>query len=208
MKELSGRTRKRIVVGLGAFLVLAAIGMLLYAFLVVGEELARLEGLTPFEPAQGLRVGQPILVTTVIGDGNPLLVHDLVVACEETQDTDSRAWMPRKQIHGPLVVDCEGIEITVTLRQPCPRGRMSVIPDPESRMRRWVGLRRGDTLTVVGKVAGIDPLAVRGEDAFAGSADEYRRYLTRARWYVVPVSAIFLVAGLGLIASGARRRDG
>jgi len=199
-----------VVVGLGTFLVLVAIGAFLYAFFALSAELRRIDGLGPFQSARAseLRVGQHILLTSVISTKNPPLIGDLVVACEETQDdTNSRSWQARKRLHRPLVVTHDGIEITVTLRQPCPRGRYTVIPNPESKLWRWAGLRHGDTLTVVGAVTGTGPLTLWGEDAFAGGLDDYRRYLTRGRWYVVPFSVFFLLAGAALIITGTRRRS-
>jgi hypothetical protein len=210
MNQLSGHVKKRWVVGLGAFLVLVAVGVFLFAIFMLSAELTQLEGLTPFEPAQSseLRVGQRILITSTIRDTNPPLIHDLVVACEETQDVDTRSWQPRRQFHRPLVVTHEGIEFVVTLRQPCPRGNVIEVPNPESNLWRWVGLRRDDRLTVVGTVTGVDPFTLWGEDAFAGSVDEYRQYLTQARWYVVPFSGLPLLAGLALMIGGLRKRPG
>ena len=192
--------------GIGAFFALLAVGSFAYAFLALSSEQRRLGGLKPFEAAQaaGLRAGQRILLTSVISEKNPPLIHDLVVACEETQGDDN-SWNPRKRYHRPLVVARDGVELTVTLRQPCPRGRHAVIPNPESNLWRWVGLRRGDTLTVVGTVTATSPLTLWGEDAFAGGVDEYRRYLTRARWYVVPFSVVCLLLGVALIVGGIRR---
>jgi hypothetical protein len=211
LNQPSSHAKKRWVVGLGAFLVLAAIGAFLFSIFMLSNELERLDRLTPFESARAseLRVGQPILITSIISDKNPPLIRDLVVACEETQDEESGSWQPQKQFHRPLVVTRDGIEFVVTLRQPCPRGHTTEIPNPESNLWRWVGLRSGDTLTVVGTVTGADPLTLWGEDAFAGSVDDYRRYLTQVGWYVVPFSGLLLLAGVGLILLGRRgRRQG
>jgi hypothetical protein len=210
MPDLPDSSKKRILVGLGTFLVLAAIGAFFYTFFMLGSDLSQLEGLTPFDAARAaeLRVGQPILVTAVLSDKNPPLVHDLVVACEETQDVDTGSWQSRKQFQQSLIVTRDGIEFVVTLQQPCLGGRLTEIPNPESNLWRWVGLRNGETLTVVGRITGTGPLALRGEHAFAGSVEDYRRDLNRSRWYVLPFSGIFLLAGAGLIVNGARKPRG
>lgn len=207
MTELSHRSKRRIILGVGSLFVLLAVGVFLFAFFMLSAERAQLDGLTPLPSGQTshLRLKQPILITTTISEKNPLLVHDLVVACEESQDPDGRSWHPKKRFHRPLLVTHDGVELVVTLRQPCPRGSYKVIPNPESNLWRWVGLRRGDTLTIIGTVISMSPLKLHGEHAFGGSVEDYRSYLTRGRWYAVPFSVFCLLVGAVLFVSARRR---
>ena len=207
----AGRRRSRILAALALLFLTLAAGSALYAFFFIGAEFRLLEKATPLragaaEPAPG----QLVLFTGTISNKNPLLVHDLVVGCEEKKlADDSRAWEPARPFAGPLVMDHEGTEVVLTLRQPCPRGDHAVIPNPEDSWLRWVGFRRGQRVTVVGKVEGVAPLSVHAEHYFGGSVDDYRRYLTRVRWYVVPFAVVcLLVSALLLLEirkSAARR---
>lgn len=54
-------------------------------------------------------------------------------------------------------------------------------------------------------VTGTDPLTLWFDNAYSGSPDDYRTYLTRVRWHVVPLSLILLLNGAELIAYGMRR---
>jgi hypothetical protein len=190
----ASRRPSRIVSALALLFLTLAVGSVIYAFFFVGAELRLLEQAKPFragavEPVQD----QLVLLSGTISNRNPLLIRDLVVGCEEKQDTDGRHWDPVRQFNGPLIIDLETTEVTLTLRQPCPRGDHAVIPNPETTWLRWVGFRRGQRVTVVGKVDGVAPLSVRAEHYFGGGVDDYRRYLTRARWYVVPFAAVCLL---------------
>jgi len=208
MTELSHRTKRRIILGIGVFFVLIALGSFVLTFAVLGGERAQLDSLTALSPDQvsDLQEGQTILLTSTISQENPQLVDDLVVACEQNQDSDSGTWQERRQVHGPLVLDLDGLEIIATLRMPCPRGEYAIIDNPNDSMRRWVGLRRGDVLTLMGTVTGTSPLTLDAESSFGGDVEAYHHYLTKTRWYVLPFSAICLLAGVAFVVSALRSR--
>jgi hypothetical protein len=187
------------------FLVLA-VASVLYVFLFIGAEMRLLKQAEPFRAGANVPAkGKLVFLTGTISRKNPALIDDLVVACEEEKDPDSRSWNPKREIYEPLIIDHEATEVWVTLRQPCPRGDYAVIPNPETRSLRWVGFRPGQTVTIVGRVERPEPLSVRAEHYFGGSVDDYRGYLTRARWYVVPFAVACLLAS-ALCWWGGRRR--
>jgi len=180
----------------------------IFVFFFIGAEFRLMEQATALRAGEaGPAEGRLVLFSGTISHRNPLLVRDLVVGCEEKKLTDdSRAWEPVRPFAGPLIIDHEGTEVVLTLRQPCPRGDHAVIPNPGDSWLRWVGFRRGQKVTVVGKVESLTPLSVHAEHYYGGSVDDYRRYLTRVRWYVLPLAAVFLLIS-AMLWLEARKSD-
>lgn len=200
--------KRKIARGVALFFVVVGVGVVVFAFWVLGSERKRLDSLTALAPAQwqGVDAGREVLFTGTIASDNPLLVDALVVGCEQEEyDND---WQTTATYNQPVAVEHGDVTVLVELSQPCPRGSYETVADSEVRMRRRVGYCRGARLTVVGSVLATEPFHVRADHAFGGDVTAYRRYLTRTRWYSVPFALVLLfIAGLIWFAAGRRPRS-
>lgn len=125
--------------GIAVALGVLSLGLASFVWRVLGAEAGRLDALSPLSESdlRRLSVGERVLLTGTIAHDAPLLIHSLVVGCEEEEyDNDSHYVRRYAQ---PVPVSFGDGTLLVTLRQPCPRGDYTTLPNPDDATRRWVG---------------------------------------------------------------------
>lgn len=209
MSDKEQNKGKRNIGGVIVGLVFSAIGVAIgvAGFTMASAELEQLDARAPFkvDDVETLKVGSPILLTAKVGKHNALLREKLVLVCSQVKKDKDSSWSSGEVQHPPLIVKKGPVDFELKLKRPCPRGPSRVVPDPQHSDHRWVGLTRGATLTVIGKVESLDPLKVHGEYYYSDSMPAYRSYLSRGRWIALAIAGGFFALGLLVVILNLRR---
>jgi hypothetical protein len=187
----------------GVICVLVAGGVLAFALLAIGEEADTAERAAPFDGGTTGTVGRGhlVIVEGKVSAKNSILVQDFVDAAKEHQDNRG-SWTIRKEYRQPILVDLARGEILLTAAQVCTRAKDGKVLEAEERSTsegkiRYVGLKRGDSVTATGTLTSLAPASLAVRDWYSGSVADYMSFLTSSRKGVCVFSGA--IAGLGVV---------
>lgn len=211
----------RIVVGVILVALGAAIALLVPPFM---EENAAasimIREVTP-ETVADLEVGDDVLMSgTVDEDKNKTFEHGIVIghrlkrtkaSNDSGKNSTEAAWTPVQDFRQPLTLVVTAVgEATVTLDNV---GLAGDVVDVERENERWVGVKRGQTISVPCAITATSPLACDekvGETIFVGSPAEWRKNktetasnLTHIFWVM---GGVFVLGGVIVVLTAPSKR--
>ncbi|MBN1532058.1 MAG: hypothetical protein JXA20_05295 [Spirochaetes bacterium] len=200
--------RRMMVVGV--MLVLAAAGILLLGLFVTGEQEDALNSAAPFDGGAAAAPQGPVVVQGKVSPKNRILVFDFVYGAKETNEKGG-SWSIRETYLQPIVADLAGGEILLKTEGVCTEGREGNFRstgerDANNRLIRYVGLKRGDSITAVGTMTSAAPPAMAVQYCYPGSLADYRDSLASGRRTGFIASPLLTLAGVLMFLWGYKRR--
>lgn len=186
-------------------LVWLVFSLIIFGFITfsLNAESSKIEDLTPQTEASfaELSAGETVLLEARVDEGNHALVHDFVLACKEVfvDDDENGSWDTVREYNQSLRLRLGDSVFEVSFERACPRGDHDIIEDPLDDDVRWIGIRAGALLSVVGSVKSTAPLSVSTDQFYVGDVESYRKMLSNAGLFVTLFALLFIGIGVALL---------
>ena len=153
-----------------------------------------------------LKSGEFILLEATLSEDNPLLIHDFVLSCREqyvkirSGDDYRHEWQVSKKYTQDLILKVKNdFQATLTGSFDCPTHNFITFENPNEKYVRYIGYKRGTTITAMGAVKVSDGLVIDNAQLTAMTRQEWIENVESSKTMLLVLGVAFMCIGVLLI---------